>query len=141
MIQSLSFAEAHERARINPGVTLFTISIVTADRHFVTRAYTSHEEVYPLGGLKPVGAVDPNAPTAYHPNRAAIVAVFPEQELILSLGGSAGINVPVVENGELIAAVNFVHDENVYSPAAVVEAEAITQALMPTIHMFRKSQH
>ena len=140
MIQQLSFEEAHDRARVNPGVTLFTVSVVTADRQFVTRAYTSHEEVYPRGGLKPVGAVDPAAGTAYHPDRDAIVRTFPEHELILALGGSAGINVPLVESGELIAAVNFFHTGTAYPAASVAAAQAIADSLLPTIHMFRTTQ-
>lgn len=139
MNQPLSFADAHQRARQQPGVTLFTVSVVTADGQFVTRAYTSHEEAYPLDGLKPKGDVHPTAPTAYHPSRDAIEQVFAEHELIISLGGTAGINVPVVEEGELIAAINFFHDEASYSASSVDEAEAIAQDLLPAIRRFRQS--
>ena len=140
MTQPMSFAEAHRRARVNPGVTLFTVSIVTADRQFVTRAYTSHEEVYPRGGLKPVGLVDPAAGTTYYPDRATIEQVFPEWELIISLGGTAAINVPLVAGGELIAVVNFFHDEAGYTQDSIAAAEAIAGGLLPSIEMFRQSQ-
>ena len=140
MPEILSFADAHAAARSNPGVTLFTVSIVTTDGQHVTRAYTSHQDVYPLDGLKPAGLVDPAAGTSYHPDRATIERLFPEHELILGLGGTAGINVSLLEDGALIGAVNFFHDEAVYTAASVPVAEAIAERLRPAIVAYR-AQH
>lgn len=140
MSQPITFAEAHKQAQKSPGVTLFTVSIVTPDGQHVTRAYTSHEEVYPQGGLKPKGNPDPHAPSSYQPNRDAIIRTFAEHELILALGGSAAINVPVVVDGEFLGAINFFNDESVYDESSIGAAEEIAHDLIPAIQLFRKSQ-
>ena len=133
----VTFIDAHRTAMENPGVTLFTVSIVTADGQHVTRAYTSHEEVYPTGGLKPVHADSVEADTTFTPNSAAIAVNFSEHELIRSLGCTAAINVSLREAGEVIGAVNFLHREDVYTPDSVPAAEAIAESLREAILAFR----
>lgn len=140
MTVPVTFTDAHRAAMQNPGVTLFTVSIVTADGQHVTRAYTSHEEVYPAGGLKPVLADSVEADTTFTRNRAEVIANFSEHELILSLDCTAAINVTLRADGEVIGAVNFLHSEDVYTPDSVPVAEAIAESLRPAITAFRIAQ-
>ena len=53
-----------------------------------------------------------------------IASVFPDYELIASLGCGSVINLPVVIAGELVATINMLHAEQHYTPARVAAAEA-----------------
>ena len=55
---------------------------------------------------------------------ADIATVFPDYELIGSLGCGSVINLPVTEGGEVVATVNMLDSEQHYTPQRVALAEA-----------------
>ena len=56
---------------------------------------------------------------------ADIAKVFPDFELIASLGCGSVLNLPVVLQGALVATVNMLAAEHHYTPERVAAAEAL----------------
>ena len=53
-----------------------------------------------------------------------IAVVFPDYELIRSLGCESAMNLPVVVGGEVIGTVNLLHEKGYYTEARVKQAAA-----------------
>ncbi|MFN0194066.1 MAG: GAF domain-containing protein [Aestuariivirga sp.] len=113
------------------GHKLFTIMTVDNTAGLARRAYTSHERDYPVSGTKPIHHdlwFD-----IVHGEKRSFVAntiddiskVFPDFELIASLGCGSVMNLPVVLQGELVATVNMLDAEYHYTPERVAAAEAL----------------
>lgn len=113
------------------GHTLFTVMTVDMGAGLARRAYTDHPLEYPGSGTKPI---QPNAwfdivhgkrQTFVANTLADIATVFPDHELIGSLGCGSVVNLPVVLRGELVATINLLHAERHYTPerVAIIERE------------------
>lgn len=94
------------------GARLFTTMTVDMKNQLARRAYTSDPVSYPASGTKPIrydAWFD-----IVHKERRSFVAntiediakVFPDYELINSLGCQSVINIPVEVGGELLGTVN-----------------------------------
>ncbi|MFT4230468.1 MAG: hypothetical protein QM602_09280 [Microbacterium sp.] len=134
------FAQAHKAARDTIGATLFTVSITTDDGEWVTRAYTSHEEAYPTGGLKRADLVEPVDSVDLSPDRASIEANFPESALIISLGCTAAVNVSLAEDGKLLGAVNIFDVEGRYTAETIPKAREIAEDLRDAIRAYQAGE-
>lgn len=119
-----------ELTRTLPGHRLFTVMTVDMEAGLARRAYTSHPAEYPVSGTKPI---ERNSWfDIVHGNRQSFVAntieeiarVFPDHELIASLGCGSVFNLPVVLGGELVATVNMLDETGHYTDALVRDAEA-----------------
>lgn len=107
------------------GVKLFTVMTVDMEAGLARRAYTSNPKSYPATGTKPIHR------DAWfdivHIERRPFVAntiediakVFPDYELIDSLGCQSVVNLPVILGGELVATVNMLHETGHYTPERV----------------------
>lgn len=131
-----SFADAHEDARLAPGVKLFTVSALSSDGADMIRAYTSDEAAYATGGRKPAGLVDPDDGPVLHP-RASIEANFADKELIFALGCTACINVPIIEDGTLIGSVNFLDEESRYDQSSLTRAVEVSEGVRGLVIAYR----
>ena len=118
-----AFDALHALTRATVGVRLFTVMTVDMDAMLARRAYTSDPENYPCSGTKPV---EMNAWfEVVHGRREMFVAntlaeiaqVFPDHELIGSLGCGSVVNLPIVLGGQLVATMNILHREHHYTPA------------------------
>ncbi|WP_428687450.1 GAF domain-containing protein [Roseibium sp.] len=115
--------------RATVGVKLFTFMTVDMVTETARRSYTSHAEEYPVSGTKPV-TYDRWFETV-HTRRECFVAntladiatVFPDFELIGSLGCGSVINLPVVLGDTLVGTVNMLHEEQHYTPERVKQAK------------------
>lgn len=119
--------------RLSAGVAghrLFTVMTVDLAAGLAQRAFTSHPEEYPVSGTKPIQR---NAWfDIVHGERRSFIAntiediaqVFPDHELIASLGCGSVLNLPVVLQGELAGTVNLLHEPHWYTPERVARAEA-----------------
>ena len=58
------------------------------------------------------------------PTIADIAAVFPDHELIKSLGCEAVLNLPVVLQGNLVATINLLDAQHAYTPKIMALAES-----------------
>ena len=112
------------------GHKLFTIMAVDNAAGLVRRTYTSHPRDYPVSGTKPIhrdqwfDVVHGERRTFVANTIADISKVFPDFELIASLGCGSVMNLPVVLKGELVATVNMLEAELYYTPERVAAAEA-----------------
>lgn len=112
------------------GHKLFTVMTVDLDAGLARRAFSDHPTEYPVTGTKPIQR------DAWfdivHGHRRCFVAntigeiakVFPDFELIRSLGCGSVVNLPVVLGDELAATINLLHAEDFYTPERVAALES-----------------
>ena len=107
------------------GAKLFTFMTVDMAAQVARRAYTSDPKNYPSSGTKPIRYDDWF--DIVHKQRQYFVAntiadiakVFPDYELIDSLGCQSVVNMPVVLGGELVGTVNMLDGEGDSTPERV----------------------
>ena len=111
------------------GHRLFTVMTVDMAMGLAQRAYSSHPKEYPVSGTKPIHR------DAWfdivHRQRRSFVAntiediakVFPDHELIASLGCGSVLNLPVVLESDLVATINLLDVTGHYTPERVIAAE------------------
>jgi hypothetical protein len=111
------------------GHRLFTVTTVDMTAGLARRLYTSHPREYPVSGTKPIhrdawfDIVQGEGRSFVANTIADIAKVFPDHELIWSLGCGSVLNLPVMLRGELVATVNLLYGEHHYTPARVQAAE------------------
>ena len=111
------------------GHRLFTVTTVDMEAGLARRAFTSHPVEYPLSGTKPIHRdrwfdIVHGEQRSFIANTIGEIAqVFPDHDLIRSLGCGSVINLPVVLKGELTATINILHEELYYTPERVALAE------------------
>lgn len=111
------------------GHKLFTVMTVDMEAGLARRAFSDHPAEYPVSGTKPIHR------DAWfdivHGERRSFVAntiedialVFPDYELIASLGCGSVLNLPVVLKGDLVATINLLDAAGHYTPERVSAAE------------------
>ena len=133
-----SFEDIHEAAKSEVGVRLFTVSALagTGSDLGMARVYSSHPDVYPVGGTKTfAGDTSPvwlkQVIEGQQPFLGAdansVRAFFFDYEIIESLGCGAIVNVPVVSNGQTIGSMNFLDAEGAYDEISVDTARKIAE--------------
>ncbi len=113
------------------GVKLFTIMSVDMSAGLARRAYTSDPASYPTSGTKPIHFDDWF--DIVHKQRRDFVAntiediakVFPDHELIGSLGCGSVVNMPVILKDELVCTVNVLHEAHYYTPERVADLKRL----------------
>ncbi len=112
------------------GHKLFTVMTVDIAAGLARRAYSNDPRNYPVSGTKPIhrdGWFDivHGEKRSFVANTIADIAkVFPDFELIASLGCGSVMNLPVVSQGELVATINMLHVARHFTPERVAAAEA-----------------
>ena len=125
------FAALQTLTEATVGVKLFTYMTVDMENELARRAYTSDAVSYPTSGTKPIhydAWFD-----IVHKQHAHFVAntiediakVFPDYELINSLGCRSVVNMPVILGGELVGTVNMLHETGYYTPERVAAIKAV----------------
>lgn len=113
------------------GAKLFTTMVIEREAGVVRRNYTNMPDAYPVSGEKPLQKdrwsemVEGQHKTFVANTIEEIAAVFPDYELIQSLGCESCMNVPVTIDGEVIGTLNCLHDAGHYTPERVAAAEAL----------------
>lgn len=114
------------------GVKLFTVMTVDLAAGLARRAYISRPSQYPASGTKPLHGNSGDWFETVFTRRRTFVAntiehiarVFPDHQLIASLGCGSVVNLPVVLEGDLVAAINLLDETGHYTPMRVAAAEA-----------------
>jgi hypothetical protein len=114
------------------GHSLFTVTLVDVPAGLVRRAYSSRPAEYPTSGTKPLRGNAGDWFEAVFNQRRTFVAntiediakVFPDHQLIGSLGCGAEINLPIVLGGQIVATVNLLDAAGRYTPSRVAAAES-----------------
>lgn len=131
-----SFDEVYASARDAVGVRLFTASVIADAGTSMARIYTTHPEVYPVGGKKTLaGDTNPvwleqvfkGQQAFLGADTDAVRAFFFDSATIESLGCGAIVNVPVVSHGETIGSMNFLAPEGSYDQQSVDAATRIAE--------------
>jgi hypothetical protein len=119
------------------GHKLFTVSVVDMPASLVRRAYSSRPAEYPTSGTKPLrGNTGDWFETVFNQRRTFvantiedIAKVFPDHELIASMGCGSVVNLPIVLGGELVTTLNILDAAGHFTPERVAAAE--TQLAIP----------
>jgi hypothetical protein len=113
------------------GAKLFTVMHIDNVREVASRAFTSDPVSYPTSGTKPLRY---DAWFEHvHRDKAAFVAntiaeiakVFPDHELIWSLGCGSVVNLPIVIGGKVVGTMNALDAEHHYDQERVAVAERL----------------
>lgn len=113
------------------GVKLFTTMVIHRDKGVVRRNYTNMPDAYPVSGEKPLNRdrwsdlVEGEHQTFVANSIEEIADVFPDHELIRSLGCESCINVPITIDGHVIGTLNCLHEAGHYTPDRVEAANAL----------------
>ena len=120
-----AFSALQALVQATVGAKLFTYMTVDMAAEVARRAYTSDPKSYPTSGTKPI-RYDSWFDIVHKERRyfvantiADIAKVFPDHELINSLGCQSVVNMPVVLGGELVGTVNMLDVEGHYTPERV----------------------
>ena len=121
------------------GVRLFTLTAINLAAGHVRRVYTSHANVYPLLGTKPIVLDDwfvsmqtERRITAIN-TAAEMEGNFGDLDLIRTLGCNASISIPVMAGNDLLGTINALDAEGRYT-ADVVERAA--DLIVPALAVF-----
>jgi|SRR5215217_3490987 len=113
------------------GAKLFTFMTVDMENEVARRAYTSDAASYPTSGTKPIrydswfDIVHKQHEYFVANTIEDIAKVFPDYELINSLGCQSVVNMPVILGGQLVGTVNMLHETDYYTPERVTEIKAV----------------
>lgn len=113
------------------GFRLFTVMTSDPVRGEASRLHSSDPAAYPVSGRKPIvpnrwTATVLDARQAFVANTIEEIAtVFPDHELIASLGCGSVVNVPVVVGGAVIGTANILHEADWFTAERVAAAMAL----------------
>ena len=126
-----AFAEAEAMTREDLGGLLFTVTAHDPGASECWRVYTNNADAYPLYGRKPLER-DSWFETVIEGKRPFVAntveafrALFPDYELIRSLGCESVINIPVIVGGVVIGTVNILDAAGHFTPERVAAAMAL----------------
>ncbi|WP_269930193.1 GAF domain-containing protein [Aminobacter sp. HY435] len=116
------------------GAKLFTVMKLDWANERSGRTYTSHPDAYPVSGTKPINRT--HWFDKIYIERQPFVAntikdiadVFPDHEVIWSLGCGSVLNWPVFVADKLVGTVNMLHEEHFYTPKRVAAANQLSLA-------------
>ena len=118
---------AHETV----GARLFTVMRFDARTREARRLHSNRPDAYPAQGTKPAPENDwaervlERREVFVANDRAGLAAVFPDHELIASLGCEAVLNLPVVAGGAVLGTLNCLDAAGAYTPDRVAAADAL----------------
>lgn len=113
------------------GVRLFTLMTFDRARGEAKRIFSNMPDDYPVSGTKDVDSNDwtdkvlDQQQTFVANSIEDIARVFPDYELIDSLGCQSCINIPIVVGGEVLGTLNCLHGKDHYTAGRVAASEAL----------------
>ena len=118
-------------AHLIVGVRLFSLMAIDHESATAGRIYSSDRKAYPVQGTKPVPQnewtqiVLERRETFVANDIERIAEVFPDHELIQSLGCGSVINVPIVVCGRVAGTINCLDKAGHYGPEKVAASERL----------------
>lgn len=128
------FAALEQLVRETIGVKLFTLMEIDRKRGVAWRNYSNMPDAYPTSGEKPLQSnswteqVQDRQETFVANTIDEIAAVFPDHELIQSLGCESCLNLPIVVGGVVIGTLNCLHEAGHFTPERINAAQTLKQA-------------
>lgn len=124
----------HQEAKAIAGAKLFTIMVLDNKAGLARRAYTSHPVDYPATGSKPmrqdrwsVQVIDSKQSFVAN-STDGFSDVFSDHPLINQLGCESVLNVPVIEQDQVVGTVNFLDVKNHFTPERVAALQNLVNA-------------
>jgi hypothetical protein len=139
--EPFTLEELEEKVRQSIGVRLFTVLAWIPERRALHRAHSSHPEQYPVGGEKTVEVaagwldrcIEAKEPY-FGPDPAAVREIFADHELIASLHCGSIINVPVLDEGDVVLGVlNILDAEGSYDDESISVARSLAPLAAPAL--------
>ncbi|HLW91291.1 MAG TPA: GAF domain-containing protein [Roseiarcus sp.] len=121
------------------GARLFTVMTFNASTGLSQRVHSSHPREYPVSGFKPLSVglwsrtVIDKRQTFVANTIEAIAEVFPDYELIRSLGCESVVNLPVIFADAVIGTVNILDVAGYYTPDRVATIESLAPFAAPAL--------
>jgi transcriptional regulator with GAF, ATPase, and Fis domain len=119
------------------GHKLFTLLMYHPDQAQSERCYTNQPIAYPVGGRKPI-TPSPWTESLFQHHRPYIGhtaedirEVFPDHELIASLGCASVLNVPIVWSDRTLGTMNLLHEAHWYDDGDVSIARVFAALAVP----------
>lgn len=134
------FAALHRAADAECEARLFTVTVLDRKAKLARRAYSSHPSDYPVTGTKPMGSNDwtemvlVRGETFVANQTADFAPYFPDHALINDLGCEAAVNIPVREQGQVVATVNILDAAGHFTPHRVAVLERLVADALPDLH-------
>ena len=134
-------AALHRLAEAVIGVRLFTLTAINLDALHVRRVYSSHPDIYPLLGTKPLVIDDwferMRSERAIDVINTAedMVGNFTDRDLhlIRDLGCNASISIPAMAGNDLLGTINALDAEGRYTPEVAARAADL---IVPAVTVF-----
>lgn len=120
-----AYAALYQLTQAVIGVRLFTVMTVDMEAGLASRAFTSDPQSYPGSGTKPIERnswfeIVHDRHECFVANTIEDIAkVFADHDRIASLGCGSVMNLPVFEDGTLLATINFLEGEGYFTPDRV----------------------
>lgn len=132
------FQHLEDAAQKHVGVTLFTVMDYVADRNMGRRCFTNDPDNYPASGWIPLqdnawfDCVIRKQKTYVANDADQITRDFADADLIASLGCGAIVNLPLIENGQVVATVNLLNKAGHFNNQKL---EEVHRFLLPLARM------
>ena len=132
------FTQLEQAAQTHIGVKLFTVMDYVASQNKGRRCYTSNPEHYPASGWIPLqdndwfDCVIRNKQTYVANDKDQIARDFADADLIDRLGCGSIINLPLVQDGQVLATVNLLNAAGHFNNQRLEDAHRI---LLPMARM------
>lgn len=120
------------------GHKLFTLMVIDRAANEAARLYSSDPNAYPVKGRKPLGEL---SHWGDHVLRQGlpyigysaddIRSVFPDHDIIASLGCESVLNVPVIADGLVIGTLNLLHEAGWYHQDHAERCAPFAELLIP----------
>ena len=126
-----SFVALEALARHSVGARLFTLMAFDQTRFEGERIYSNVPEAYPVSGRKALpreswaSTVLERQEIFVANSIEGIAAVFPDHELIRSLGCESVLNIPIVVAGRVLGTVNCLDRAGAYTASRLAAAESL----------------
>ena len=117
------------------GVKLCTFMTFDPVTRLASRTHTNMPKAYPVAGTKPIEdnawtrQVLDNGEVFVANDLESIAKVFPDAELISSLGCASVINLPVKHNQQVMGTLNCLHEANHYTDFRIALAVKLDEPL------------
>jgi hypothetical protein len=121
------------------GFKLYTVTQILKGGREVERIHSTNQDVYPVGGRKPVlpNAYNERVRTQMQPFLGRTVedfkSYFPDHETIAGLGLGSVMNLPIVYGGAVLGTANLLDAPFVYDTQHLEPAMILARQLLPAL--------
>ena len=138
-----AFASFAAIAQVTVGFVLLTVTLHDPRTGLMRRVFSTNEDVYPVGGFKPVRQTKFTEATLGRrvpfiaQTAAELSEVFLDHDKMAALGCASICNVPVEIDGEVAGTYNLSGTENYFDPPRIAAALDLRPYIIPAFLLIR----